>query len=206
MTSSFLLLSLSVVLAVTAMTLADESPGFFLKITKNIPRLGRRSDKQFTNYFFKNAKQIPRIGRRNELDDDSSLQDSDLLKKLDEMSSPKKRYINPAPTAREYSVVQPVNANTLIELIEKDAIPRDNIKFVHWKDFDRALQVDSDLYAKVVSLGRKPDRQLKEDLNFGRFMPFFGNKYGGDETLIYGAGDKGMYSGNDKELVNYNEV
>ncbi|XP_055850512.1 uncharacterized protein LOC129915073 [Episyrphus balteatus] len=204
MASSFLFLSLSIVLAVIVVTLADESPGFFLKITKNIPRLGRRSDKQFGNLFFKNAKQIPRIGRRNEMENDES--NSKLLKTLEEMSSPSKRFINPAPsTSREYSVVQPVNANTLIELIEKDAIPRDNIKFVHWKDFDRALQVDNDLYNKVVSLGRKPDRQLKEDLNFSRFMPFFGNSYQGDERLIY-RGDGEMYSGNDKELLQYNEV
>lgn len=38
----------------------NESPGFFLKITKNVPRLGRRSD----SYFLKNMKTIPRIGRR----------------------------------------------------------------------------------------------------------------------------------------------
>lgn len=42
----------------------DDIPGFFLKITKNVPRLGRRSDKEYESYFLKNVKQIPRIGRR----------------------------------------------------------------------------------------------------------------------------------------------
>lgn len=42
-----------------AATEADEIPGFFLKIAKNVPRVGRRSDA----YFMKNYKTIPRIGR-----------------------------------------------------------------------------------------------------------------------------------------------
>lgn len=46
---------------------ANDSPGFFLKITKNVPRLGRRSpEKEYDNYFLKNMKTIPRIGKRNE--------------------------------------------------------------------------------------------------------------------------------------------
>lgn len=38
---------------------ADESPGFFLKITKNVPRLGKRTE----SFVMKNIKTIPRIGR-----------------------------------------------------------------------------------------------------------------------------------------------
>lgn len=72
---------------------------------------------------------------------------------------------------RELAVVQPVNSNTLLELLEKDAIANENIKFVHWKDFDLALQLDGDLYDKVSSLGRRPDQSLKQDLTLGGYVP-----------------------------------
>lgn len=47
---------------------ADESPGFFLKVTKNVPRLGRRSQSvnEFENFFLKASKTVPRIGRRDD--------------------------------------------------------------------------------------------------------------------------------------------
>lgn len=46
----------------------DESPGFFLKVTKNVPRLGRRSQSinEFENFFLKASKTVPRIGRRDD--------------------------------------------------------------------------------------------------------------------------------------------
>ncbi|KAG7188766.1 hypothetical protein KM043_008384 [Ampulex compressa] len=40
---------------------ADEVPAFFLKIAKNIPRVGRSG--KFEDFFYKSAKNIPRIGR-----------------------------------------------------------------------------------------------------------------------------------------------
>lgn len=79
------------------------------------------------------------------------------------------------PVSAEYNVVQPVTSNTLIELLNKHAIPSENVKFVHWKDFDRALLYDADLYAKVISLGRRPDQSLKNDLSVGSYIPLFGN-------------------------------
>lgn len=42
----------------------DGSPAFFLKIAKNVPRIGRSSDAD--NFFFKSSKNIPRIGKREE--------------------------------------------------------------------------------------------------------------------------------------------
>lgn len=46
----------------------EESPGFFLKVTKNVPRLGRRSqsNNEFENFFLKASKTVPRIGRRDD--------------------------------------------------------------------------------------------------------------------------------------------
>ncbi|XP_063977361.1 uncharacterized protein LOC135162641 [Diachasmimorpha longicaudata] len=44
----------------------DEVPAFFLKIAKNVPRIGR-SDKYY-DYFFKQAKNMPRMGKREDYD------------------------------------------------------------------------------------------------------------------------------------------
>lgn len=43
----------------------EDSPGFFLKVSKNVPRLGRRSNtlSDFENFFLKASKSVPRIGR-----------------------------------------------------------------------------------------------------------------------------------------------
>lgn len=46
-------------------SISTETPGFFLKVTKNVPRLGRRSQSlsDFDNFFLKTSKSVPRIGR-----------------------------------------------------------------------------------------------------------------------------------------------
>ncbi|XP_015115374.1 uncharacterized protein LOC107040000 [Diachasma alloeum] len=44
----------------------DEVPAFFLKIAKNVPRIGR-SDK-YHEYFLKQAKNVPRMGKREDYD------------------------------------------------------------------------------------------------------------------------------------------
>lgn len=43
----------------------NDTPGFFLKVSKNIPRIGRRSS-DFDNFFLKSSKNVPRIGRRDQ--------------------------------------------------------------------------------------------------------------------------------------------
>lgn len=49
-------------------TVNTETPGFFLKVTKNVPRLGRRSHDygDLGNFFLKTSKSVPRIGRSDE--------------------------------------------------------------------------------------------------------------------------------------------
>lgn len=108
--------------------------------------------------------------------------------------------LNPAEAAaaaeREYSLVQPVTSNTLIELLNKNAIAADNIKFVHWKDFDRALQTDPELYGKLISLGRKPDQRLKADLNIdltSGFTPLVSNTNSND-YIYYNKDVDEMYA------------
>ncbi|XP_037941216.1 uncharacterized protein LOC119674162 [Teleopsis dalmanni] len=186
----------------------DDSPGFFLKtISKNIPRLGRRSDKEFESSFFKNMKSIPRIGRAATTTSKSDLNDLIAWFSNDLPILNKRMLLNPAAVAaadREYSVVQPVNSNTLIELIDKDAIPSDNVKFVHWKDFDRALQFDMDLYEKVFSLGRRPDQRLKQDLSIGSYIPLLSNTNNvNDDYMLYNRGGSGVF---DRDILRYNHL
>ncbi|ALC41913.1 ETH [Drosophila busckii] len=200
--SSFTIPVLLLVALLLAMSQADESPGFFLKITKNVPRLGKRSD----NFLMKNLKTIPRIGRS-----DPQASVTPLLSWLWSMEQPqlsKRRLPGNVPAAnaeRELNVVQPVNSNTLLELLDRNAIPSEHVKFVHWKDFDRALQADVDLYAKISHLGRTPDERLKQDLNFSSFVPIFGTDEQGDDYMLYNKDDRD-YGRFDRQFMAYNRL
>lgn len=48
----------------------DKSGNFFLKLSKSVPRIGKRGGKgnpEFEKFFLKASKSVPRIGRRNEV-------------------------------------------------------------------------------------------------------------------------------------------
>ncbi|XP_043643471.1 uncharacterized protein LOC122613384 [Drosophila teissieri] len=198
------LLSVSLLVAIVAISQADDSsPGFFLKITKNVPRLGKRGE----NFALKNLKTIPRIGRSEH----SSV--TPLLAWLWDLdTSPSKRRLPAGESAtkeQELNVVQPVNSNTLLELLDNNAIPSEQVKFVHWKDFDRALQVDADLYSKVIQLGRRPDRHLKQTLSFGSFVPIFGDDQNPDFMMYKNNENQELYGGGnryDRNFLKYNTL
>ncbi|XP_020815187.1 uncharacterized protein LOC110189454 [Drosophila serrata] len=202
---SLTLLAASLLVAVVTISQADDSPGFFLKITKNVPRLGKRGE----SFAMKNLKTIPRIGRS----DQSSV--TPLMAWLWNLDvSPSKRRLHSGDTVgkeQELNVVQPVNSNTLMELLDNNAIPSEQVKFVHWKDFDRALQADSDLYGKVIQLGRRPDHNLKQTLNLGSYVPIFG---GDDDQnpafMMYNNNeDRDLYGGGsryDRNFLKYNHL
>ncbi|EDW01612.1 GH21534 [Drosophila grimshawi] len=192
---------------------ADESPGFFLKITKNVPRLGKRSE----GFPMKNMKTIPRIGRS----DPKQASVTSLLAWLWNMDMDltqpqlsKRRLGNNngvANVERELNVVQPVNSNTLLELLNRNAIPSEHVKFVHWKDFDRALQADAELYAKVIHLGRDPDQRLKHDLSFSSYVPIFGSDVDGqgNDFMLYNKDDRDLYTSSgrfDSNFMQYNRL
>lgn len=56
---------LLLLVALVTVAVADETPGFFIKLSKSVPRIGRRGD--FENFFLKQSKSVPRIGRRSGL-------------------------------------------------------------------------------------------------------------------------------------------
>lgn len=110
---------------------------------------------------------------------------------------------------RELNVVQPVNSNTLLELIDRNAIPSEQVKFVHWKDFDRALQADVELYAKLMHLGRNPDQRLKQDISMGSYIPIFesGNEHNDDFMLYSNKDDRDLYGSRyDRNFLQYNAL
>lgn len=107
----------------------------------------------------------------------------------------------------ELTVVQPVNSNTLLELLDRNAIPSEHVKFVHWKDFDRALQADMELYTKVIHLGRDPDQRLKQDLSFSSYIPIFGSDDGkGNDFMMYNKDDRDLYGSYDRNFMQYNRL
>lgn len=57
------------ILAISTWATEIENPGFFLKVTKNVPRIGRRSQgvSDFDTFFLKASKSVPRIGRRSQM-------------------------------------------------------------------------------------------------------------------------------------------
>ncbi|EDV37216.1 uncharacterized protein Dana_GF11539 [Drosophila ananassae] len=202
---SLTILALLILLPLVAITRADDSPGFFLKITKNVPRLGKRGETRM-----KNLKTIPRIGRSEQ----SGV--TPLMAWLWDLDvAPIKRRLPSGEEGggkeQELNVVQPVNSNTLMELLDNNAIPSEQVKFVHWRDFDRALQTDLDLYAKVIQLGRRPDHRLKQTLSLGSFVPIFGEDgdqnsafmmyNNNDDRDLYGGGSR--YGGN---FLKYNHI
>ncbi|XP_017124321.1 uncharacterized protein LOC108144172 [Drosophila elegans] len=197
--------AISLLVALVAISQADDSPGFFLKITKNVPRLGKRGE----NFVMKNLKTIPRIGRSGQTSVTPLLA---WLWDLD--TSPSKRRLPSGGDAvakeQELNVVQPVNSNTLLELLDNNAIPSEQVKFVHWRDFDRALQADADLYAKVIQLGRRPDQHLKQSLSFGSFVPIFGDDQNPAFMMYKNNEDQELYGGGgnryDRNFLKYNTL
>ncbi|XP_016974358.1 uncharacterized protein LOC108041084 [Drosophila rhopaloa] len=194
-------LAFSLLVALVAISQADDSPGFFLKITKNVPRLGKRGE----SFAMKNLKTIPRIGRSEQTSVTPLLA---WLWDLD--TTPSKRRLPSGDSKaqeQELNVVQPVNSNTLLELLDNNAIPSEQVKFVHWRDFDRALQADSDLYAKVIQLGRRPDQHLKQSLSFGSFVPIFGDEQNPAFMMYNNNEDQELYGGGgNRHFLKYNTL
>ncbi|XP_017044949.1 uncharacterized protein LOC108090674 [Drosophila ficusphila] len=196
-------LAVPLLVALVSLGQADDSPGFFLKITKNVPRLGKRGE----NFAMKNLKTIPRIGRSEQASVTPLMA---WLWDLD--TTPIKRRLpsgDSQPKEQELNVVQPVNSNTLRELLDNNAIPSEQVKFVHWRDFDRALQADPDLYGKVIQLGRRPDQHLKQTLSFGSFVPIFGDDQNQAFMMYKNNEDQDLYGGGsryDRNFLKYNTL
>lgn len=163
-----LVVNLLAVLVLVTFISANESPGFFLKATKNVPRLGRRAAaNDMNNFFLKSSKNVPRIGRRNS---DAIPADPSPWQSI---PSPSKRLLGSAKDnhlSGQYRNIQPYDSNSLFELMGNEEFRNGAIKFISWKDFDAALESDFDLYVKLYDLAQ--DEGIpKAFTNKLRFVP-----------------------------------
>lgn len=143
------------------MVLADDSPGFFLKVSKNVPRIGRRSGSEFENFFLKQSKSVPRIGRRGYVD--SSNPEETVGSWYQRYVQPGKRMseLDTENFIRNYNLVQPFDIKVVLQsILSNDEKQQSKLKFVSWDDFDQALQSDTQLFVKLSSIAR--DKEIEE--------------------------------------------
>ncbi|XP_059612633.1 uncharacterized protein LOC132259105 [Phlebotomus argentipes] len=172
----------------------DENPGFFLKITKNVPRIGRRSlpvTSEVDNFFFKGLKNVPRMGRRN-----------DLI--MDEVEAVAKR----ASPGKNYNNVQPFDLRLLFDILSDEI---SDLKFVSWKDFDEALEADTVLFEKLAQVAKeRGSPEWKDHMrtnNFVSLLPGTTNRHSIDDLLyrsdrpLRAFGDSNLLSDDRKEDV-----
>ncbi|XP_049542166.1 uncharacterized protein LOC125955214 isoform X2 [Anopheles darlingi] len=148
---------------------ATESPGFFIKLSKSVPRIGRRGDLE--NFFLKQSKSVPRIGRRAGgymLHRDAPISQQDWFERY--MKTVKR----PAPggqsmglddAGKSYKKIRPLDLNHIIDILSDDLFFGSDLKFISWEVLDEALEEDPELLQKLSSLARdKEVQQLKRML------------------------------------------
>lgn len=162
-------LLLNAVLLVVLASSSEESdainPGFYLKVAKNVPRLGRRSD----------ALLVP----------DAAHNDERLPNWFERVVTASKRDAGGA-----YHNVLPFDANLMFDLASSStgggiahgaATAGEDLKFVSWRDFDIALESDTDLFEKLKQLA-KSEAELggrHQQVEFQQFVPLAHNFGGG---------------------------
>lgn len=161
-------LLLNVLLILLAETSADEdeaNPGFYLKVAKNVPRLGRRSG--------------------NSLVPDATSNDERLPNWFERIVTTSKRDQHGSRGAAAYRKVMPFDPNLLLDLASStgDGHGADDLKFVSWRDFDIALESDTELFAKLAQLA-KDEAEMGANVHpmeFQQFVPLtnYGNSNGG---------------------------
>ncbi|XP_055610298.1 uncharacterized protein LOC129757192 [Uranotaenia lowii] len=151
-----LLLLLGIIIYVTV---ADETPGFFIKLSKSVPRIGRRGD--FENFFLKQSKSVPRIGRRGGYFATSN-------NWFDRLMSPAKRPLMTEDSESDvnrgvYNKVRPLDLHHIIDILSDDLFFGSDLKFISWDVLDKALEEDPELLGKLSALARdKEVHQLKQ--------------------------------------------
>ncbi|XP_038119504.1 uncharacterized protein LOC6036413 [Culex quinquefasciatus] len=160
-------MKLLVLLLLVYVTAADETPGFFIKLSKSVPRIGRRGD--FENFFLKQSKSVPRIGRRGGFLTEPANPSENANNWFERLMRPSKRLVEngqPAENGKIYSKVRPLDLHHIIDILSDDLFFGSDLKFISWDVLDKALEEDPDLMAKLGSLARdKEVHQLKQLLS-----------------------------------------
>lgn len=188
---------------------------FLLAVSKNIPRIGRRSS-DFDNFFLKSSKNVPRIGRRDNFVgvfrnfplifehksrkhfqvEDSHSPDSATQQWYDQIMTSSKR------AAVGYNNVQPFDTKFLLDIFAREHIDPEDFKFVSWQDFDIALESDEQLFKKLIELAKSNHEIALMTHNIDKFVPMSGN---GGSSLFYRT-ERGDASVNGNKDFNKEEI
>ncbi|XP_058462934.1 uncharacterized protein LOC131437542 [Malaya genurostris] len=191
---------------------AAETPGFFIKLSKSVPRIGRRGD--FENFFLKQSKSVPRIGRRSGFSQPAQEYSSNWFERL---ISPSKRPLTEkndlAESSRTYSKVRPLDLHHIIDILSDDLFFGSDLKFISWDVLDKALEEDPDLMNKLSALARdKEVHQLKQLLSTDKneivqYVPLEGETADArsNKAYIYRTDGNGQNAQVSKENVEYQQ-
>lgn len=69
--------------------------------------------------------------------------------------------------------MQPFDSKSLLHLLNNDNVNKDDFKFISWKDFDVALESDTELLDKLYALSNMEHSiaTMSEKLVHSEFMP-----------------------------------
>ncbi|XP_058067350.1 uncharacterized protein LOC131216788 [Anopheles bellator] len=146
---------------------ASESPGFFIKLSKSVPRIGRRGDLE--NFFLKQSKSVPRIGRRAggyylPREGATPEPEGSASNWFERYMKTVKR-VAPEEAGKSYKKIRPLDLNHIIDILSDDLFFGSDLKFISWEVLDEALEEDPELLQKLGSLARdKEVQQLKKML------------------------------------------
>ncbi|XP_058834880.1 uncharacterized protein LOC131692053 isoform X2 [Topomyia yanbarensis] len=203
-----ILLMLTIVYVVAA----AETPGFFIKLSKSVPRIGRRGD--FENFFLKQSKSVPRIGRRSGYVPPAQETSKNWF---DRLISPSKRPLTGSgdltESSRVYSKVRPLDLHHIIDILSDDLFFGSDLKFISWDVLDKALEEDPDLMSKLSALARdKEVHQLKQLLSTDKeelvqYVPLEGGTADvrSNKAYIYRTEGDGKNTQLGKENVEYQQ-
>lgn len=155
------LLLFNIALLVVAEETDTVNPGFYLKVAKNVPRLGRRSDSL-----------VP----------DPAHNDERMPSWFERIMTASKRDLSGAKGA--YNKVLPFDPNLMFDLAtstgnSQSGVNSDDLKFVSWRDFDIALESDTELFDKLTELAKGEEDLDMRQIEFQQFVPLSHNVGGG---------------------------
>uniref|UniRef100_A0A182NJQ1 Ecdysis-triggering hormone n=1 Tax=Anopheles dirus TaxID=7168 RepID=A0A182NJQ1_9DIPT len=187
-------MKLLVLLGLICCAFGNESPGFFIKLSKSVPRIGRRGDLE--NFFLKQSKSVPRIGRRaGGFHMEASVPEENGSSWFERYMKLAKRPAAGSPVlddmGKSYKKIRPLDLNHIIDILSDDLFFGSDLKFISWEVLDEALEEDPELLQKLGSLARdKEVQQLKRMLGehgdeLIQYVPMDRNEIGTASSRAY---------------------
>lgn len=116
---------------------------------------------------------------------------------MDDLLQETERISKRAPPQKSYNNVQPFDLRILFDLLTDDY---SDLKFVSWKDFDEALEADTDLFEKLAQVAKErgsPEwKNHMKTNNFVSLLPGKGNRHTIDDLLYRNERPSSTYGDN----------